>query len=620
LGGAEDFVVSEVGSDGPDADSLPESATLYLYGLPGPAVELVSPSGNLLGLEVTSTLETTLTVDSEFSREDYLRFYSAGDLYVNYDLSADSITVFADANWDGSGDLYSREPPVLTLTAHNHTLGGAGDFELYGDEIWYYSYSEEDYTFVSELVVPLNSSLGNLEIVSTANNITVAEAVSRTGGHSIDLNAGDTIYIYDTLSTDTGDINLTADDYVIDGLTIISDTGDITLANRSDGRPIALGYTTPGDDLEIDDEEISLILTAGLITIGSRTAGTMTVETADFDTQNIALISGSEDTINVVGALSTTTGNINLTVDAYDADINVVSGGSIYSESGNITLEALAGNSAHINVNGPIYTTTATAGKGNITLTAMTSNDGGGTYSIIDVNSPITTVAGNISLTASNIVNINIVSSYYYSEDYNYAYIYTHYPVSSESGDIAIEAANTVNTIVTGSSPLDYYYDDSYNYAEVYIDDDIYTTGDINISAANNLTKNVSADSIEEEYDDNSDNYAYVYVYDTLTTTPNGVASTGEINLSATNDIATTVTVNDSIGDYEDDSYNYAQVYVSGNTLYTDTGDVSLTAANTISRDITANSIGGIGGYDYSYEYDYDNDGEADYYYHNWYD
>ncbi|MBL7131525.1 MAG: filamentous hemagglutinin N-terminal domain-containing protein, partial [Candidatus Omnitrophica bacterium] len=273
---ADNTVTNTVTSSGSIDDYEDESenyAEIYIEG-----DGTISTTGNI-GISAINSVTRDITADSiddEFNDLSYN--YAEIDIYDTLDTTS------------GEGDSEG----IITILADNSVTNtvDAGEY-LYG----YYDYSQNYADVYIAEDDTISTDLGDVAITATndfSRDIT-ADFIEEFEDESTNYSQ---ISIDGTISTDIGDINMIADDYVIGGDTIISEIGDITLANDSVGRSIVLGYTTEDDDMEIDDDEIERIITGGLITIGSDTAGAIVVDTADFGGSVVSLISG--ETINDV--------------------------------------------------------------------------------------------------------------------------------------------------------------------------------------------------------------------------------------------------------------------------------------------------------------------------------
>lgn len=186
---------------------------LWLDGGEGFGASLDTPPGVEPALSVASTLENTLTIGSLPDPQDMgfssLRFYSAGDLYLNENLTAGQIDLVADFDQDGYGNLFG----YIDLTAGSHRLQSAGDITIIENRVYC---GEEG--FNAYLAAP-DGYFGDLDIRSTAGSVTVTtvegNVLSRAGGAGISLRAQGDIVIEAPVSVEYG------------GLSLISDAGSL---------------------------------------------------------------------------------------------------------------------------------------------------------------------------------------------------------------------------------------------------------------------------------------------------------------------------------------------------------------------------------------------------------
>ncbi len=243
--GANDFILSEY------AGYPGEYLTLYLGG--DSFAMLGTPDGSLiLSLTVTSILDGgVISVDSLLIRSNAIGLYSSGDIYLNADLSAENITLFADYDHNGTGSFYSlvQEYP-LNLIAYNHIIAGAGDFNLAYDII---SCGND---FLARLSAPSEGALGFLQIESTSGNITISGAVQRSGTAGINLVARGAIIGADLQDPaeyhliSEADVFLTAYDVIaslLNPLRVKLSAGEVSVAiyGLKDGLSGVLAGSTP---------------------------------------------------------------------------------------------------------------------------------------------------------------------------------------------------------------------------------------------------------------------------------------------------------------------------------------------------------------------------------------
>ena len=299
------------------------------------------------------------------------------------------------------------------------------------------------------------STTGSSTVDLTGAGVTVDTGVDvTTASGQLTVNAGaNTLTLSDstgtddrsTLTTTNAAISITADSIVI-GETDTSDTDQvvagggntITISNSSASRTIGLGGGA--GDLSLNDAEIAELSTTGTISIGSGTAGVVTLDTADFSTAggattDLTLTTGANvvdaggggphvtaDVLTVsavtgIGGagtlIETSVATLSLTNSGTSGDIQIVDGSTAVSVS-NAQLTNADGGSARdikisttggsITVNGTVANAGTNAGS-DVTIAA-----GGDTYDVA-VNAAITTAAGDVNVTADDSVTFNASGS-----------------------------------------------------------------------------------------------------------------------------------------------------------------------------------------------------------------
>jgi len=452
-----------------------------------------------------------ITVYNAISKSAGIELYAISNIDVNANLSASSgnIILYADSNNNGTGDLSLGDGVDITVGATSgHYLQGSNSFIL-------------NTTYLNKL-----SGGSFLSIISTGNNgdITVDSAISKDAG--IELYANRDINVNNNLTSPSGNIKLYADndnkgtgiltinssitannkditlraaDFAINN-NINSGSGNINILNSKSGRTFGIGYTASGGapNIQLSDTELGYLISTGTITIGSNNAGNITVDTADFGTKNISLVSG--------GSITKRSGSSNPAITASTLTLNAYSIGTsstIFTTSVN-TLSATANNgSIYLSNNKDLVVTSATAlGVGNdieitvnsnltvgsisapdtVTLTANTGSiiDGNGNannvtatnlilsaatgigWDSVNGSNALETQVSNLSATNTSLGDINIINTGALNlVDLNS----DGYSIKNNSGAISIIATSplTVNadvvaggdiTLTTGEEPL----------------------------------------------------------------------------------------------------------------------------------------------------------------------
>jgi len=553
----------------------------------------ISTLGNI-DISATNTADKTFSADNVY---DYYEDYS--DNYAEIDIEDTLDTRAEDGSGSGTINLLATNTTDLTVTLADYI----DEFETEG----------ENYAYIDIYDASLYSDAGDINIGAANSYDRNLSAKYIDYVYEENENYAEVDLYYTPIYSDSGKVSLSADNRV-DTLTEAMDR-----YVDGEGNLVYNGGIYEYEDYSDNYAEIYVFNNSGS-TIS--TAGGIDLTASDTVTKEI--------TADAIDYLYDDSDN-EAYVDVYDT-LDTRSGDNLNPSSGAINLSATN-----------VVDTTVDVAKDIGEYEDDTYN-----YAEIEVGSwwfnyyyggtsAIDTDSGDINLTAANTFTRDISATYiddFGNDDYdNEAYIEVDYtPIASQSGAVTLAATNTVDSTITatgadavvvaldgdGASGIYEYDDDSYNYAEIDVDS-ISTTGNIGISAANDVTKEVRADVIEDYYEEDSDNEAYIYVYGTLNTSSEDGTSPGTVSVSSTNTIDSTVTVEGGIGDYYDYLYNDAEVETY-DTISTDTGAVTLAAANTYNREVTASSIGGRDRYDYVYTYDYNGDEVTDYYYHEWSD
>ena len=505
-----------------------------------------------------------------------------------------------------------------------------------GDSLGSFTVTTNGYTNLraSGSSYSLQAYNSNVEITSENNEpngrayIEVSGPISITGTGSIKLTARNTVS-YD-VDINAGD-NFENYAKIIVNNTITTEDGNIILEATNDVTRNILGYSSNSfydNSRNYAYIDINAAIEAGGSGYIDIDASNSLTTTSDLGAYDYYDYSDNYAEIQTNGEISSVSGAIELTTD------NSVTR-NISSDSINYYYD-YSSNYGRIYVYDRIYTTSAATNEGAITLISTNWVDNtltvegdinGGYYddsysdAYISINNssddPISTNAGNISITTDNSLTRDI-SAYYMAYFYlgpDSPDVYSKIKVSntditSATGSITLSATNTVDNTVFASNPvddgagnisyeggIDNYYDNSHNYAEVNINNGgdfstISTEGDILITATNTVNPasdgpDITADYIGD-YRDNSENNAYLYIYDALTTDPESTGLTlGTITLKAINDVANTIDVtNGEITTYNDRSSNYAYINALRDISSSD-GNITLEATNDVTRNIT---------------------------------
>jgi len=225
--GANDFVVDE-GADGSFYLSLNDGwTTLELYTPYGES----SPSA----IAIYSTLEETLTVNQLQPRDDYIYLHSAGDLYLNCDLEAGSIQLYADSNDNGAGDLYSEQ--AVNLAAEYFSFQSAGNFTLEGENLLCGNSEEPDF---SAALLSDDDGLNAISVRSTAGSIFVQYPESGLVYGNVEvLDAAQDIFLNAAISGLESGLYISAGGSIIAGDIEgphITSSGDVYIYNGSYSR------------------------------------------------------------------------------------------------------------------------------------------------------------------------------------------------------------------------------------------------------------------------------------------------------------------------------------------------------------------------------------------------
>jgi hypothetical protein len=213
---------------------------------------------------------------------------------------------------------------------------------------------------------------------------------------------------------------------------------------------------------------------------------------------------------------------------------------------------------------------------------------------------PLSSAAGNILISAIS-VNEQDLPNNYNNFSSSCAYIDIEADLTAENGNITVSAANTVTETFDSDGGMFSYCNQNgvSNYAWVDADGEITATrGNINILATNTVTRNIFA-SYLHSYTDNSQNYAGVSVSGKL----DPPLPDRKINITATNSVKVTVEVEDYIDNYCDYLDTYAEVDVACQDGISTGGDITITADNSLTRDVTADEISEFLDCSYNYAY-----------------
>ncbi|MBO7006168.1 MAG: filamentous hemagglutinin N-terminal domain-containing protein, partial [Pseudomonadales bacterium] len=413
--------------------------------------------------------------------------------------------------------------------------------------------------------VTINAS-GSLSSGGGDINIGAADGVSVSG--NIDA-AGGAILIDADTDTDTGSSNFTltnsatvtttgvgtigieAEDINLGANTSLSAGGDITLRN-SQALAINLGAATGSFDLT--DAELDRISTSGTLTIGSTSAGTITVDDVTID-DDLTLITGAD-------------------VQAADAGLNL-------STTGDLDIQADDG----------IGNTTTSLGVAALTLSASNATSGDidlaviGDVTIAELSN---TGTGNVSLSASGSITIDDVSA-----------TGTNVVVVDDGNSLSLTATGTMSSVIindrisVGSGTT-----------TITADDAISMSADAQINTANgDVTLQADADDAVGGTNNiaMSDGSQIAVGSATITLDTNSGAGTdgGSIDvatLSTTNTTTMSVVI-DSDGSVNDANGNDTNISSDGGLVITAAGNIgATTGTGTFDVQVTSISASSSGG------------------------
>jgi hypothetical protein len=538
-----------------------------------------------------------------------------GDLAIvgsTLSIGAGNFDLTVSGNWSNSGGVFSYGTGTVTFD-------GTGTSTISGASSTFY-----DLKIVDGKTLDLNGnalSVNSLDnsgiIIDNTGTVDITSAGNIYVG--VITNAGGTVKLTSTsgaiLDNNDDDNNITANSLILSAANGIGDDGSTQDAIETQVSNLEITNTDNGVWV-VNDGSLTLTDISSVGYAVSNTNGWVKIVVNGFDVDNGVTL----DVNNTVTAAGNITLEVNNTIDISED----VAGGDDYSDDSE--------NYAKINVNSDISSTNG----GNITLTATnivnknitsssyiyTYDDSSSNYATINVNSPISTNGGLIDILAKNEISVSVtiadgIYSDYYDYSYNYAEVYIYGSLNTKSGmddsagTVNINATNSVTNTIDAGPELNSYCDQSQNYVYLYLNNSIDTDlGSVTIAADNSFTRDITADEMNYLYD-----YSISCAYTELSDAPIYSIS-GDIKISATNTVDNSVTATtDALGGYidvyADAYYNYAEVYIyhaSATTIQT-TGNIDIDAANSFTEIITADSIGTIDtyndDYDSGYGYDY---------------
>lgn len=456
------------------------------------------------GIWITNT--GSLNLDN-ISGEEGANAVSNTNGWVNISANGSDIEdgIYLDINSPvtASGDI--------TLEANNTVT-----VDIEGDD--FYEDDSENYAEININGAISSTGTGNIEITATntvERTITADSYVDYYEDYSTNYAE---IEVNSPISATTGSITLLAKNEVGIDLTVDGDIGDGYYDYSQNEAYITVSGDGAEDFIQTDSGAISLTaennynrdISAGYIEYlylgyddSQNNRAYIDVEDAEVtsNTGNISLIAKNDITQNI------TADYIDYLYDYTDNEAYIYLYSPIYSQAGNVTLEA----------SNTIDTTVKATADGDSGIEKY--EDYPYNYSYININDVIST-SGNIDISALNTIIRDVTSDYigyFDDEPYNYAYLYSYNEITTAQfydgedlinvedgdGEISLTADNNTTTDLKVTGDIDI-YSAPYNDAKIYVynsiitdlgnttltAEDVYLNSSVNWVMGNSLTVN----------------------------------------------------------------------------------------------------------------------------------
>ena len=313
-------------------------------------------------------------------------------------ITAQNVTITSTVNATTSGSvlLIPTSGTVVDLGTKS-----TGNFGLTSTEIG---------NITANLLTIGNSSTGNIEVTTaisrsancslaliantTSSCISVGSAISATGTGVISL-TGNSLVVTNHISTAGGLITLTANSVNLTGTVNATSAGNVTIQPIGNGTLINLGNgTDTSTTLGLSANEIGQI-TARTLTIGSATAGNITISAPVTWPTNLTMLTAGNTTDNITGWANLTVGGTVIPSPPYIMVTNT-------NDSGAGSLRDAIANAATSTGDDQIQFDPTISGNTIALLTPLTINDTGN-LTIVGLGASNLTISGNGS---SGIFNV----------------------------------------------------------------------------------------------------------------------------------------------------------------------------------------------------------------------
>ncbi len=385
---------------------------------------LASQSGTTIGLGTTGNMSLS---DTELGN------ITAGSLVIG-DGTNGSVTV------DGVTSANSDQFGALTLNAT-----GSGSSVTFGTTDSFF----QGLTVNAENGISLTSSL-------TTNGATSLNADSDSDG-----TGSFTLAASKTMSTTNNSLSLTASNLVLDtGSSLTSGTAGTTVLTALSGTTIGLGGGA--GTFSVTNTELGQI-TAGSLTIGSATNGTITVDGVSFSSSPLTLVASSgagavnfSSTASSFSSLTLNagTGGVSFGSDLSATDFNVTSGGSI-ADTGALTITGASSFTTNVANQAITLDNTANAFTGAVSLNTSGSSGNATLVSNNAVTLSTSTVGGDLNLTVDGGNSLNVTGKATAGGPINLSadddIIFTAAGDLSANGNISVKADDDSNLTDAGS-------------------------------------------------------------------------------------------------------------------------------------------------------------------------